>query len=38
VLAGHVPMIFDLIGNATNNIREGKFRALGITVAQQGSQ
>ena len=35
VLAGHVPMTFDLIGNAMNNIREGKFRALGITAAQR---
>jgi len=35
VLAGHVPITFDLIGNAMNNIREGKFRALGITAAQR---
>ena len=35
VLAGHVPMTFDLIGNAMNNIREGKFRALGITARQR---
>jgi tripartite-type tricarboxylate transporter receptor subunit TctC len=28
VLAGHVPMTFDLTGNAMNNIKEGKFRAL----------
>jgi tripartite-type tricarboxylate transporter receptor subunit TctC len=35
VLAGHVPMTFDLIGNAMNNIRDGKFRALGITAAQR---
>ncbi|MBX9840990.1 MAG: hypothetical protein K2Z80_04185 [Xanthobacteraceae bacterium] len=35
VLAGHVPMTFDLIGNAMNNIREGKFRALGITAAER---
>jgi tripartite-type tricarboxylate transporter receptor subunit TctC len=35
VLAGHVPMTFDLIGNAMNNIREGKFRALGLTARQR---
>ncbi len=35
VLAGHVPMTFDMIGNAMNNIREGKFRAHGITAAQR---
>jgi tripartite-type tricarboxylate transporter receptor subunit TctC len=35
VLAGHVPMTFDLIGNAMNNFREGKFRALGITARQR---
>ena len=37
VLAGHVPMTFDLIGNAMNNIREGKFRALGITARQRSA-
>jgi tripartite-type tricarboxylate transporter receptor subunit TctC len=35
VLAGHVPITFDLIGNAMNNIREGKVRALGITAAER---
>jgi tripartite-type tricarboxylate transporter receptor subunit TctC len=35
VLAGHVPMTFDLIGNAMPNIQSGKFRALGITAAQR---
>ena len=35
VLAGHVPMTFDLIGNAMNNIKEGKFRALGLTARQR---
>ncbi len=35
VLAGHVPMTFDLIGNAMNNIREGKFRALGLTARER---
>lgn len=35
VLAGHVPMTFDLIGNAMNNIREAKIRALGITAGQR---
>jgi tripartite-type tricarboxylate transporter receptor subunit TctC len=32
VIAGHVPMTFDLIGNALGNIREGRFRALAITA------
>jgi tripartite-type tricarboxylate transporter receptor subunit TctC len=35
VLAGHVPMTFDLIGNALNNIKEGKIRALGITTKER---
>ena len=35
VLAGHMPMTFDLIGNAMNNIKEGKIRALGITARQR---
>ena len=35
VLGGHVPMTFDLIGNAMTNIREGKLRALAITDAQR---
>jgi tripartite-type tricarboxylate transporter receptor subunit TctC len=35
VLAGHVPMTFDLIGNAMPNIREGKFRALGLTAMER---
>ena len=35
VLAGHVPVTFDLIGNALNNIKEGKIRALGITTKQR---
>jgi tripartite-type tricarboxylate transporter receptor subunit TctC len=35
VLAGHVPMTFDLIGNAMNNIKQGKFRALGLTARQR---
>jgi tripartite-type tricarboxylate transporter receptor subunit TctC len=33
VLAGHVPMTFDIIGNALSNIRAGKLRALAITAA-----
>jgi tripartite-type tricarboxylate transporter receptor subunit TctC len=32
VIAGHVPITFDLIGNAMGNIREGRFRALAITA------
>jgi tripartite-type tricarboxylate transporter receptor subunit TctC len=32
VVAGHVPITFDLIGNAMGNIREGRFRALAITA------
>lgn len=35
VMAGHVPMTFDLIGNALPNIEAGKYRALGITAAQR---
>jgi tripartite-type tricarboxylate transporter receptor subunit TctC len=35
VLAGHVPMTFDLIGNALGNIRSGKLRALAITAKQR---
>jgi tripartite-type tricarboxylate transporter receptor subunit TctC len=32
VIAGHVPLTFDLIGNAMGNIREGRFRALAISA------
>src|SRR5262245_11550665 len=35
VVAGHVPMTFDLIGNGLGNIKEGKFRALAITAAER---
>jgi tripartite-type tricarboxylate transporter receptor subunit TctC len=35
VLAGHVPMTFDLIGLAVNNIRDGRLRALAVTGAER---
>lgn len=35
LIAGHVPISFDLIGNAINNIRAGKLRALAVTAAQR---
>lgn len=35
VIAGDVPMTFDNVGNATNNIRSGLVRPLAITSAQR---
>jgi tripartite-type tricarboxylate transporter receptor subunit TctC len=33
VLAGHVPMVFDLVGNAVAHIKDGRSRALAVTGA-----
>lgn len=35
VLAGHVPLMFDLVSTAVPNIRQGKLRALAVTGAQR---
>ncbi|MCC6775443.1 MAG: tripartite tricarboxylate transporter substrate binding protein [Hyphomicrobiales bacterium] len=35
VVAGHVPMMFGDVGPVTGVVREGRVRALGVTVAQR---
>ena len=35
VIAGHVPIVFDSIGNAMTNIRSGRVRPLAITATQR---
>ena len=37
VIAGHVPIVFDNIGNAMNNIRAGTVRPLAITATARSS-
>ena len=37
VIAGHVPIVFDNIGNAMTNVRAGTVRALAITAAQRSA-
>jgi tripartite-type tricarboxylate transporter receptor subunit TctC len=37
VIAGHVPIVFDNIGNAMNNIRAGTVRPLAITATTRSS-
>jgi len=37
VLAGHVPLMFDLQSTATPNIRSGKLRAIAITARQRSA-
>jgi tripartite-type tricarboxylate transporter receptor subunit TctC len=38
VIAGHIPIVFDNLGNAMNNIHAGNVRALAITAAQRAPQ
>lgn len=35
VLAGHVPLMFDLVTTAVPNVRQGKLKALAVTGAQR---
>jgi tripartite-type tricarboxylate transporter receptor subunit TctC len=35
VIAGHVPIVFDNLGNAMNNIRAGNIRALAVTLPER---
>jgi tripartite-type tricarboxylate transporter receptor subunit TctC len=35
VIAGHVPIVFDNLGNAMNNIRAGNIRALAVTTTER---
>ena len=35
VIAGHIPIVFDNLGNAMNNIHAGNVRALAITADQR---
>jgi tripartite-type tricarboxylate transporter receptor subunit TctC len=35
VIAGHVPIVFDSIGNAMTNVRAGTVRPLAVTAAQR---
>ena len=37
-IAGHIPIVFDNLGNAMNNIHAGKVRALAITAAERAPQ
>ena len=37
-LAGHIPIVFDNLGNAMGNIHAGKMRALAITSEQRAPQ
>jgi tripartite-type tricarboxylate transporter receptor subunit TctC len=37
-LAGHVPIVFDNLGNAMGNIHAGRMRALAITSEQRAAQ
>ena len=37
-LAGHIPIVFDNLGNAMGNIHAGKMRALAITAEQRAPQ
>ena len=38
VIAGHIPIVFDNLGNAMNNIHAGNVRALAITAAERAPQ
>jgi tripartite-type tricarboxylate transporter receptor subunit TctC len=38
VIAGHIPIVFDNLGNAMNNIHAGTVRALAITAEQRAPQ
>ena len=38
VLAGHVPIFFDLLGLALENVRAGKFKALGYLGSERAPQ
>jgi tripartite-type tricarboxylate transporter receptor subunit TctC len=38
VIAGHIPIVFDNLGNAMNNIHAGNVRALAITADQRAPQ
>ena len=38
VIAGHIPIVFDNLGNATNNINAGHVRALAVTSASRVPQ
>jgi len=35
VIAGHVPIVFDNLGNAMNNIRAGNIRALAVAMPER---
>ena len=37
-IAGHIPIVFDNLGNAMNNIHAGNVRALAITAAERAPQ
>jgi tripartite-type tricarboxylate transporter receptor subunit TctC len=37
-LAGHIPIVFDNLGNAMGNIHAGKMRALAVTAAERAPQ
>jgi tripartite-type tricarboxylate transporter receptor subunit TctC len=38
VIAGHIPIVFDNLGNAMNNIHAGHVRALAVTTASRAPQ